>query len=938
MEVEFAVLGDVRVRLDGKDLDIGHARQRSVLAVLLSEAGHKVTAAQLEDRVWGERAPRQARNALYSYLFRLRTALQDVAGFDIAHRNGGYVLQVDVETVDLHLFRRLLGQAREAAEGRRALTLFDRALRLWRGAPFDELDSPWLAAMRDQLQKERYTAQVERHDVALNLGMHAELLAELTTATAANPFDERLAGQHLLALYRCGRRVEALTQYRTFRARLVAEIGVEPDDQLRRLHQQMLASQVPPPPAAQRAEQAQEPVPRQLPATSPWFVARTRELGLFDKARNDAAGLVLVTGTGGSGKTSLALHWAHREAGRFPGGQLYVNLRGFDRVGKPLSPADVLHGFLEALGVPAEHVPAGPDARAALYRSLLARRRALVLLDNAYDADQVRPLLPGGADCLTVITSRERATDLITHEGAVPVRLTVLEEIEAMSLLVRRLGSDRVTAEPDAVAHLLAHSARLPLALAVVAGRAVANPAFPLSALADELRDERARLDALDAEGTASSVRAVFSWSYRTLSPEAARLFRLLSLHPGPDASRFAAAALAGIDMSRTRTLLNELTRTHLVDEHRPGRFRSHDLLRVYAAELAELEDTDDERRTALHRCLDFYLHTGFAAERHLAPHWPPIVLATAQDHVPHLPVNDYHQAMHWLTTEHDTLLAATAAAVRAGLDVHAWQLPWVHSTYLSRRGHLVHRAESQCTALAAADRLDDDFARATSRQLLGRAEILLGDQDQALEHLRHALDLYTRLGDTTGMAITHFSLSSAYDLQQCHTRALTHAHHALRLCREAGDHAWEAFTLTAIGWYHGKTGHHAQSLARCKEAKPLLDRIGDRDGRAHNLHCLARAHHNLGQYTEAAQGYRDSLALFHELGSPYLEATTLDHLGDALQVAGDHPGAFDAWTRALEILTPLAHPDTVEIESKLLNTSACRRHPAGTPRSLDPT
>ncbi|AUI57367.1 BTAD domain-containing putative transcriptional regulator [Amycolatopsis sp. BJA-103] len=925
MGVEFAVLGDVRVQVDGQDLDIGHARQRSVLAVLLAEAGHKVTATQLVDRVWGERAPLRARDALYSYLFRLRTALRDVAGFDIAHRGGGYVLQIDIETVDLYLFRSLLGQAREAVEERRALALFDRALRLWRGVPFAESDSPWLASVRDRLQKERYTAQVERHDVALNLGMHAELLAELTTATAANPFDERLAGQHLLALYRCGRRAEALTQYRTFHARLVAEIGVEPGDQLRRLHQQMLASQVPPP-AAHRAQAPQPvPVPRQLPAASPWFISRTRELGLLDNALNDAAGVVLVTGIGGSGKTSLALHWAHREAGRFPDGQLYVNLRGFDQVGRPLSPADVLHGFLEALGVPAEHVPAGTDARAALYRSQLARRRALVLLDNAYDADQIRPLLPGGADCLTVITSRDRATDLITHEGAVPVPLTVLDEVEAVSLLTKRLGLDRVAAEPDAVARLVAHSARLPLALAVVAGRAVANPAFPLSALADELHEERARLDALEADGTTSSVRTVFSWSYRTLSPEAARLFRLLGLHPGPDTDRFAAAALAGIDLSRTRTLLDELTRTHLVDEHRLGRFRSHDLLRAYATELTEQEDTEHERRTALHRCLDFYLHTGFAAERHLAPHWPPITLTAAQDHVPRLPVTDYHQAMRWLTAEHATLLAATAAAVRARLDVHAWQLPWVHSTYLSRRGHLAQRAESQRTALEAADRLDDDLARATSRHLLGRAEILLGNQDQALKHLRHALEGYTQLGDTTGMAITHFSLSSAYDLQQCHPRALEHAQDALRLCREAGDHAWEAFTLTAIGWYHGKAGRHEQALAHCSEAKPLLDRIGDRDGRAHNLHCLARAHHNVGQHTEAAQCYRDSLALFQELGSPYLEATTLDHLGDALQAAGNRPEACDAWTRALEILEPLAHPDTVEIESKLLDTSARR-------------
>ncbi|MBW4721934.1 AfsR/SARP family transcriptional regulator [Saccharothrix obliqua] len=914
MGVEFALLGDVRVRVDGRDLDIGHARQRAVLAVLLIEADRTVTADQLVDRVWGERAPGRARHVLYSYVSRLRAALRDVAGFDIARRGGGYELRVDHDTVDLHRFRGLLDRAR-AADGRHALDLYDRALRLWRGTPFEQQDSPWLASVRDRLVAERFTAEVQRHEVALDLGMHAELLAELSTATEANPFDERLAAQHVLTLYRCGRRAEALTRYRAFRDRLVAEVGVEPGERLRLLHQQVLASEVPQPPAARREG------PRQLPATSPWFVSRTRELALLDDARDAAAGIVVVTGTGGSGKTSLALHWAHREAGSFPDGQLYADLRGFDRVGRPACPVEVLQDFLEALGVPAEQVPSGVDARAARYRGLLADRRVLVVLDNAYDAEQVRPLLPGGANCLAVITSRDRLSCLVTREGAVPVPLSVLDEPGAVALLARRLGPDRVAAEPEAVARLVAHSARLPLALAVMAGRAVGNPAFPLAALAGELRDERARLDVLEADGSTSGVRAVFSWSYRTLSPDAARLFRLLGLHPGPDADLFAAASLAGVEVSRGRVLLGELTRAHLVDEHRPGRFRSHDLLRAYAAELAEAEDDAEDRRTALLRCLDFYLHTGFAAERHLAPHWPPITLAAAQDHVAHVPIADYDRAVEWFTAEHDTLLAATAAATRARLDVHAWQLPWVLSTYLSRRGHWVHRAETQRTALQAADRLDDDAARASCHHLLGRAEILLGHQDEALDHLHHALDLYVRIGDTTGTAVTHFSLSSAYDLRQRHPIALRHARTALRLCREAGDHVWEAFTLTAIGWYHGKAGRYAEALAHCSEAEPLLDRIGDRDGRAHNLHCLGGAHQGLGQHAEAARCYRDAVVLFRELGNPYLEAKSLDHLGDALRAAGDRPAACRAWTRALDVLRPLDHPDAGGIESKLLDT-----------------
>ncbi|QFZ21264.1 tetratricopeptide repeat protein [Saccharothrix syringae] len=524
-----------------------------------------------------------------------------------------------------------------------------------------------------------------------------------------------------------------------------------------------------------------------------------------------------------------------------------------------------------------------------------------------------------------MVTSRDRLADLVTREGAVPVPLGVLDEPEAVALLARRLGPERVAAEPEAVARLVAHSARLPLALAVVAGLAVSNPAFPLGALAADLGDERARLDALEPGGTTSGVRAVFSWSYRTLSPEAARLFRLLGLHPGPDADRCAVASLAGLGMSRARALLGELTRTHLVEEHRPGRFRSHDLLRAYAAELAELADDAPERRAALRRCLDFYLHTGFAAERHLAPHWPPITPVAAGEGVARLPVADYHEALEWFGAEHDALLAATAEATRAGLDVHAWQLPWVLSTYLSRRGHWAQRAETQRTALEAADRLGDDVARATCHHLLGRAEILLGNQDDALAHLRCALDLHARAGDTTGTAITHFSLGAAYDLRGRPVRALRHARNALQLFRETGDQAWEAFSLTAVGWYHGKAGRHAQALAHGIEAAPLLDRIGDRDGKAHNLHCLGRAHHNLGRHAEAARCYRDAAALFRELGSPYLEATSLDHLGNALRAAGDRAGAFEAWGRALEVLEPLAHPDAVEIEAKLVEVEVRR-------------
>lgn len=480
MAVEFGTLGEVLAQVDGAGLDLGHARQRCVLAVLLVKANRMVTTDQLVDRVWGERAPRRARHALYSYLSRLRRVLDAVPEVDVARVSGGYVLRVDAEAVDLHLFRVLVARARDAGDGPQALDLYERALRLWRGEPFKGSTSRWLASVADRLLEERFSAEVQRNEVALHLGMHARLPAELATASAARPFDERLAAQYVLALYRCGRQADALAHFRAFRDRLVDEVGVEPGEELQHLHRRILAAQV----TSTTPLAAGEPVPRQLPAASPWFVARTRELDRLDTALDEAVGLVVVTGTGGTGKTSLALHWAHKRAERFPGGQLYVNLRGFDGAGGPLPPEDALQGFVEALGGARERIPATLDARAALYRSLLAGRQALVVLDNAYDTDQVRPLLPGDAKSVAVVTSRGRMAGLVAREGAVPITLGALAGPEAVALLTRRLGRDRVAAEPEAVAELVEHAARIPLALAVVAERAVSNPSSSLRALA----------------------------------------------------------------------------------------------------------------------------------------------------------------------------------------------------------------------------------------------------------------------------------------------------------------------------------------------------------------------------------------------------------------------------------------------------------------------
>lgn len=458
---------------------------------------------------------------------------------------------------------------------------------------------------------------------------------------------------------------------------------------------------------------AGRPVPRQLPADVPGFTGRgaqLRELDLLVTGGERTSTLVVsaVSGTAGVGKTALAVHWAHRVRGRFPHGQLYVNLRGFDPTGRAVSPAEAVRGFLDALGVVPQRIPAGLDPQAALYRSLVADRRMLILLDNARDADQVRPLLPGAAGCLVVVTSRDLLSGLVVAEGAHPLVLDLLTTDEAHQLLERRLGPARVAAEPEAVDDIVGACARLPLALAIVAARAVAHPAFPLSALAGALRQARGGLDIFAHGDPATDVRAVFSWSYHTLGPTAARLFRLLGVHPGPDITIPAAASLAGVTPREVAASMGELTRANLLTEHTAGRFAFHDLLRAYATELAHDVEPQAERRAAAQRALDHYLRTAYAADQLLNPERGPITLPPAGPGVTPEEHADRGQAMAWFGAEHRVLLAAADRAAATGLDIHAWQLPWVLADFFNLRGHSHDLAATQHAALEAARRLAD--------------------------------------------------------------------------------------------------------------------------------------------------------------------------------------------------------------------------------------
>jgi tetratricopeptide (TPR) repeat protein/transcriptional regulator with XRE-family HTH domain len=666
-------------------------------------------------------------------------------------------------------------------------------------------------------------------------------------------------------------------------------------------------------------------VPRQLPAAVADFTGRAAQLAALTRilggTGDGTPGTVVISaigGTAGVGKTALALYWAHQVAHRFPDGQLHVNLRGFDPSGTPVTPAGAIRGFLDALGVPPDKIPPGLDAQAGLYRSLLADKRMLILLDNARDEQQVRPLLPASPASLVVVTSRNQLAGLAVAHGARLLTLDVLTDDEAVLLLTARIGPSRAAAEPEAIREIARLCAYLPLALAVAASRAASRPGFPLAALAAELRDAVGRLDALDTGDPAASVRAVLSWSYRRLTDEAARLFRLVALHHGPDITAPAAASLAAITEPEARQLLRDLARDSLIAEHARGRYALHDLLRAYAAEQAQAAETEPERTAAIGRVLDHYLHTGCHATLSLHPSGEPISLGPPMDGVVPERFDGYQPALSWFAAEHDVLLAALGLAAEAGFDGHAWQLPWIMTAFLAIRGHYQEWAAIERTALAAATRTGDRAGQALSGRLLANALSALGDHDRAAGYYASSLELYRQLGNQLGEAKVHQGLGLAADRQGRYGDALDHGEQALRLYEHIGDKEATAEMLNTMGWEHGLRGDYREAREFCRRALALCAEAGNRLLEGNIWDSLGYAEHHLGSLSEAAACYERALSIAVELGDRPSEAEALTHLGDTRHAAGDLLQAREAWRQALAILDDLGHPDAEGVRVKL--------------------
>ncbi|WP_086829132.1 tetratricopeptide repeat protein [Allokutzneria sp. NRRL B-24872] len=636
------------------------------------------------------------------------------------------------------------------------------------------------------------------------------------------------------------------------------------------------------------------PVPRQLPAAPRGFTGRARELARLTAAVGEAP--VVVSAFGGTGKTALVLWWGHQHIDLFPDGQLYVNLRGFGPSAEPMPPAEALRAFLTALGVDHASVPAGDGERAALYRSAVAGRKMLVVLDNAADTEQVVPLLPGGTTCSVIITSRRPLTGVVASHGAMPVRLDVLRDGEARALLAHRVGESRVTREPDAVGELVERCAGLPLALVVVAARASVSPDAPLARIAEELRDDAHRLDALDTDAAETSPRAVLSWSYRALSSDAITLAGLLSLAPGNDIS---AAAVDSLSPVPPRRALAELEAASLLTRSPDDRYRMHDLVRLHAAESAEHTVPAPERAEALRRLVDFYLHTALPGDTALAPHIPPIDLPPPVPGCHPLVLDD---ALAWFDAEHHCLLEAQRLALSQGWNDLVWQLAWALKTYHYVRYRMDAQRETWQRALTATRALGVP-------ELIARASRILGDAcarlrlPEAFEHLQAALALVEQGDDLNEKAHTHRSLTVVSDEFGDHERALHHASEALALYKASGYEAREAEALNAVGYHMARLGRYDEALPICQRALARTRELDNPIAEASTLDDLGLITQSIGALSSALDHYDQAHRTWRRLGYNQFAADSLRHLGKVHLELGDRTSARQAWEEALELL-----------------------------------
>ncbi|MFL1906000.1 AfsR/SARP family transcriptional regulator [Streptomyces tauricus] len=955
--LRFSVLGPLRAWRHATELSLGPPKQRLLLALLLVRSDRPVPLHQIVDALWDEDPPEHAVNVVHRHIGALRRLLEpELTGRTgarvLVRAAGGYRLNTEDEALDLLRFRRLRDAAQTASAAGRpaeATGLFVRALSLWLGRTAEGLPrTAYSHAVFAGIDAEYPHTARDAADAALAAGDTSRVLPLVRRAAESEPLNECLQARLVLVLAAEGLAAQALDHYQVVRSRLTSELGVDPGSELREAQIRVLRGTVVPTrtsrsgdPKAADTSGASSPGgsrgaspgagpgatprvrPAQLPADLHAFTGRRAELDWMRDllpADGGTPATVVISAIGGApgvGKTTLALHWAHSNTRHFPDGQLYVNLRGYDPAGVALTPSAAICYFLEALGVPAEDIPPSLDGQAALYRSMLAGRRVLVVLDNARSAEQVRPLLPGTPTCVTVITSREQLYGLVAANGARSLRLDILTVTESIEFMAKRLGAARVTADRQAAVRIAEQCGRLPLALAIVCARAEGHPSAPLADIAAELAESRDDLGVFAVGDPATDTRAVFSWSYRTLTPAAAGLFRLLWLCPPHDVSAQAVASLAGLTTAQTRPVLSELTRASLWTEPAPGLYGSHELLRTFSQELSLAEDPPEAREDARRRLFDHYLHSARGAATQLYTHREPLPLPDAAPGTQVLSFSDTDSAAKWLVREMPALEAVITRDSGHGTGAHAWRMAATLELVLDRRGRREEQIELHTTALAGAQRLGETLGEAHMHRVLGFAHVRMNDHAQGAAHLERALELFTDLGDVPFTALTHRYLAFLANVRQDHREALAQYKIACALYTRTRAYVGIASVTNEVAWTRLLLHEYEEALGDCRRAVRIAHRSGNRNIEAAAWDTMGVAHHRLGQHDEALEAFDHALTHYRALNDASLIADTLVHRGEALAVTSPQE-ARRAWNEALAILDVLGHTDADRLRELL--------------------
>ncbi|MGK5444649.1 AfsR/SARP family transcriptional regulator [Micromonospora sp. URMC 105] len=927
--LSFAVLGPVRAWRGRSEIDLGTRQQRLILALLLARAGGAVSVAELVDLLWESDPPPSAVNVVHRHVGMLRRRFEPglptrAAGSVLIRDGAEYRLRIDGESLDLLRFRRLVARA-GGSSGEPAVELYREALALWRdrcaaGLQAGGRTHPEFVAV----DGERFAAVRAATDAALRAGCVHAVLPALRLAAEYEPLDEALQARLLLALAADGRRAEALAAYADIEHRLADELGIQPGGELRAARDSLLDHDAPADGSrsrrgAGRAErELSQPVraepPAQLPADHPYFTGRRDVLTAAEEllAGDRPATALVIDGMPGVGKTTLAVHLAHQLAARYPDGQLHADLRGFDSGDSVMTPAEALRGFLWSLGVAPAAIPAELHAQVGLYRSILAERGMLILLDNCRDWDQIRHLLPGTGRSLVIATSRRRITGAAGQAGAHPLHLDLLTDAEARELLTRRLG-DAAAADPAAVDEIIARCGRLPLALALVATRSVGRPGLSLPAVAGELAQADGRLTGF-GDGYAD-LEAIFSWSYRALTPEAARFFRLLPLHPTGELSTEAAAALGGLSLRAARGLLTELGAQLLVQPG-DGRWRMHDLLRAYAVELGEEHDDAAERDAAVERVYDYYQLSAYAAHLPLQPQVPLPEPEPSVRGVTGRGFTGRADAMAWFATEQRVLTDIIARAKDRGRPGTAWQIALALQNFFQDTAQFRQWAAAVSTGLAAAG--DDPAVQALLHRSLAGACYFLADLDRGLSHLQHARALFERLGRRTEQGHVENNIAEIRLEQRRYHEAIRHAEAARALFRAEGNVRGATNALLVIARAQGRLGRHAEALGMFVEARRQFEALGDLHGTGTTQAWLAHTYSMIDDLPHAMASWQQAVETFRGVRATHHTAEVLLSVGDFHSANGDPALAGQAWSEALAELDGTDSPMARRIRDRL--------------------